>query len=132
MIDIDHFKRFNDTYGHQAGDEVLKQVARVIRRNVRAVDIAARYGGEEFVVIFPETDADKAMIAAEKIRRQVEELEVPYENRMLRVTVSLGVSAFPRHAGVKEALIKSADAALYVSKRAGRNCIHMGERLGED
>ncbi|MEN6473243.1 MAG: diguanylate cyclase [Syntrophaceae bacterium] len=132
MIDIDNFKHFNDTYGHLLGDEVLKSVARAIRKNIRAVDIAARYGGEEFVVIFPETDVDKAMIAAEKIRRCVELLDISYESLKLHVTISLGLSSFPRHALGKEALIKSADGALYVSKRAGKNCINVGERVSED
>ncbi len=125
MMDIDNFKSFNDTYGHQLGDEVLKNVAQVVKKNTRAEDVSARYGGEEFVVILPETDTRQAMIAAEKIRASVAALEIPYEDKKLRVTISLGVSTFPEHATEKEALIHAADTALYTAKRAGKNCVSL-------
>ncbi len=129
MIDIDDFKRFNDTYGHQLGDEVLRGVARAIRRNTRNVDVSARYGGEEFVIIFPETDLDAALVAAEKVRRCVEQIAVPHEGGNLKVTISLGLAAFPRHAQAKDDLIRSADGALYTSKREGKNRVSVGKKI---
>jgi len=129
MIDIDDFKHFNDTYGHQLGDEVLRSVGRAIRKNTRNVDVSARYGGEEFVIVFPETDLDAALIAAEKVRRCVEQIEIPHEGAMLQVTISLGLAVFPRHAQDKDDLIKSADEALYVSKREGKNRVSVGEKI---
>jgi len=129
MIDIDDFKRFNDTYGHQLGDEVLRAVARTIRRNTRNVDVSARYGGEEFVIIFPETDLDAALTAAEKVRRCVEQTAVPHAGGNLKVTISLGLAAFPRHAQTKDDLIRSADGALYASKREGKNRVSVGEKI---
>jgi diguanylate cyclase (GGDEF)-like protein len=129
MIDIDNFKGFNDTFGHQLGDEVLKQVARTIRRNTRNVDISARYGGEEFVIIFPETDLEAALIAAEKVRRCIELIDIPYDGQKLRVTISMGLASYPRHARDKDDLIKSADMALYLSKREGKNRISLGKKI---
>lgn len=127
MMDIDNFKSFNDTYGHQLGDEVLKNVARAIKNILRANDIAARYGGEEFVVILPEADAPQALIAAEKIRAVVAKLEIPHGNQKLHVTISLGVAVFPMHAEEKEELIHLADTALYASKHSGKNRVSLCE-----
>jgi diguanylate cyclase (GGDEF)-like protein len=121
MIDIDDFKRINDAYGHQAGDDVLRAVARLLREKIRSVDIAARYGGEEFVLIFPETDTENALIPAEKIRQFVENLVIRRGNEQLRVTISLGVATYPVHATEKGSLIEAADGAMYASKRAGKN-----------
>jgi diguanylate cyclase (GGDEF)-like protein len=128
MMDIDNFKDFNDTYGHQLGDEVLKSVARAVKNILRANDVTARYGGEEFVVILPETDAPQAMIAAEKIRAIVESLEIVHGEERLHVTISLGVAAFPQHAGEKEELIRLADEALYTSKHKGKNRVSLSEK----
>jgi diguanylate cyclase (GGDEF)-like protein len=128
MMDIDNFKSFNDTYGHQLGDKVLKNVARAVKKISRINDVVARYGGEEFVMILPETDAPQAMIAAEKIRASVAEIEIPHENQKLHVTISLGVAIFPLHASEKEALIHAADAALYTSKHRGKNCVSLFEK----
>jgi len=129
MMDIDNFKYFNDTDGHQMGDEVLKaDCTRVLREIVRADDIAARYGGEEFVLILPETDLEKAMASAEKIRQYIENLEIPHSKESLRVTISLGVATFPLHAGDEETLIRCADGALYDAKRAAKNRVSMGRR----
>ena len=130
MMDIDNFKAFNDTYGHQLGDKVLKDVAHAVKKNTRAEDVTARYGGEEFIVILPETDVQQAMIAAEKIRASVAELEIPHESQKLHVTISLGVSTYPEHAGEKEALIHAADTALYTSKHRGKNCVSLFEKKG--
>lgn len=129
MIDIDDFKRFNDTYGHQLGDEVLRSVGRAIRKIMRIVDISARYGGEEFVIILPETDVNKGLIAADKIRKCIEEIEIPHEAEKLHVTVSMGLAVFPYHAQDKDDLIKSADTALYVSKSEGKNRVTVGKKI---
>ena len=128
MMDIDNFKNFNDTYGHQLGDKVLKSVARAVKEVLRAEDIAARYGGEEFVMILPETNAQQAMIAAEKVRAIVEGMEITYGEERLHVTISLGVSTYPDHAEGKEELIHAADEALYTSKRTGKNRVSLFEK----
>ena len=128
MMDIDNFKSFNDTYGHQLGDKVLKDVASAAKKISRSEDIAARYGGEEFIMILPETDSRQAMIFAEKIRASVAEIEIPHENKKLHVTISLGVSTYPDHAEEKEELIHAADAALYTSKHRGKNCVSLFEK----
>ncbi len=125
MMDIDNFKSFNDTYGHQLGDRVLKDVAATAKKISRAGDIAARYGGEEFIMILPETDSGQAMILAERIRANVADIEIPHEGKNLNVTISLGVSTYPNHAGEKEALIRAADDALYTSKHKGKNCVSL-------
>ncbi|MNX01730.1 Phytochrome-like protein cph2 [compost metagenome] len=123
MIDIDHFKRFNDSYGHACGDEALRLVAGVIKRSVREdLDIAARYGGEEMMVLMPETDSEGARILAERVRMAIEETPLPGPNgETLQVTVSIGVSTMPQHATTDDALMEVADQALYASKHAGRN-----------
>jgi diguanylate cyclase (GGDEF)-like protein len=122
MIDIDHFKSVNDTYGHQQGDEVLRHVAAAIRDATRATDTPARYGGEEMAVILPDTDLDGAFQAAEKIRRSVERLRVPRpDGDALRVTVSAGVAAIAAQPSDPADLVATADAALYDAKRGGRN-----------
>jgi diguanylate cyclase (GGDEF)-like protein len=121
MMDIDNFKKINDTFGHPQGDEVLRQVARTIRNNCRTEDIPARYGGEEFVLLLPATNQDGALAAAEKIRRAVEAMAVPTGKGALQVTISLGVAVFPDQAENKESLIHLADQALYEAKRTGKN-----------
>ncbi len=125
MMDIDNFKSFNDTYGHQLGDRVLKDVAAVAKKISRAGDIAARYGGEEFIMILPETDSGQAMLFAERIRASVAEIEIPHEGKTLHVTISLGVSTYPDHSEEKEVLIRAADEALYTSKHRGKNCVSL-------
>jgi diguanylate cyclase (GGDEF)-like protein len=124
MTDIDHFKKFNDTYGHQIGDEVLKKVASIIKERTRKSDIAARYGGEEFAVVLPETSEDGAVQLAEYIRKEIEDSVIEVDGRELKVTISIGVSYFNGSSSVeilKEELIKKADTALYKSKESGRN-----------
>ncbi|NWC91908.1 MULTISPECIES: sensor domain-containing diguanylate cyclase [unclassified Pseudomonas] len=124
MIDVDHFKAFNDRHGHQGGDEALRNVARVIGGNIRRpADLAARYGGEEFAVILPDTDDDGASIIAEHIRSAVEHLP-PADGDALSVTVSIGVSTWDKHSrSSREALLLNADRALYEAKHSGRNRI---------
>lgn len=123
LFDIDHFKRFNDDHGHQAGDAVLQAVARVVSDSIRRTDIAGRYGGEEFAVILPDTGLDAAVQFAERLRIAVEALESSYEGKSLRVTISLGVAQLTAQTADPEAWVAQADAALYAAKRAGRNCV---------
>ncbi len=120
-MDIDHFKIFNDTYGHQVGDEVLKLVSRAIRRNLRDSDVACRYGGEELVAILPDTDLQGAYIAGEKIRQAIENLSFPVDSKRVTVTISIGVATYPLNAGDKASLIEASDHALYIAKEGGRN-----------
>lgn len=122
MTDIDHFKPFNDTYGHQIGDFVLEQTAHVIRDNIRDGDLAARYGGEEFVVVMPGADTQEAYKSAEKIRQAVASKTYQHGELSLRVTMSFGVATYPTHSRDKTELIKLADEGLYFAKEGGRNC----------
>ncbi|HPK21365.1 MAG TPA: diguanylate cyclase [Smithella sp.] len=131
MMDIDNFKSFNDTYGHQLGDRVLKDVAAAARKASRSEDVAARYGGEEFVMILPDTDSKQAVILAERIRAGVAAIEIPHDHQKLHVTISLGVSTYPDHSEIKEELIRAADAALYESKHRGKNCVSVFEKKNE-
>jgi len=124
MIDIDHFKQFNDKYGHTAGDEVLKRVSSVLKSHIRLIDIAARYGGEEFAIILPKTDIHEALIVSERIRSTIEETYLEYNEHKLNVTVSVGLTEFdPQLDSDKKSLIDRADQALYISKRNGRNMV---------
>ncbi|WP_434624098.1 diguanylate cyclase [Pseudomonas sp. Z1-29] len=121
MLDIDHFKRVNDTYGHQAGDKVIEQVARLLHEHVRESDVAGRYGGEEFGVVLSDTDAAGGQIFAERLRKAVEESLVQYNGQDIRFTVSLGVADLSQPANDHAELIARADQALYTSKKTGRN-----------
>lgn len=124
ISDIDHFKKFNDTYGHQQGDIVLKETARLLKEAIRKIDLAARYGGEEFAVILPETDIASAIAVAERIRKKIEEFQFPGQNEPLHVMVSVGVAQFdPERDHDKKDLIGRADRALYKAKDSGRNCV---------
>lgn len=122
MLDIDFFKNINDTYGHQAGDKVLKSVARIILDSVRSVDYAARYGGEEFTVILPETEQASAIALAERIRLAIEQKEFRIsENVTIHLTISIGVGNNSERIISPELVIQSADGALYNAKKNGRN-----------
>jgi diguanylate cyclase (GGDEF)-like protein len=124
LCDIDFFKAYNDTYGHLAGDEVLKKVAGVISGNLRRGDMAYRYGGEEFLIILPEQTLEFANVAAERLRRCVEELAILHEAKTPPgvVTISVGLAALsPGERKPVEKLLKEADDALYSAKEAGRN-----------
>ncbi len=125
MLDIDYFKQYNDAHGHPAGDMALRKLAHVLKRCVRACDFVARYGGEEFAIIVPEIDSGSAKSMAERIRALVDETEFEGEEVMPlgRLTVSLGVAAFPKHAASKEELVERADQALYRAKSSSRNCV---------
>lgn len=122
MIDVDHFKDFNDTFGHEAGDAVLRDLGGMLQRNVRASDIACRYGGEEFTIVLPEASLEIARQRAETLREAVRELRLVHDGKSLgAVTLSLGVAGFPEHGRRREHLLQIADAALYEAKNAGRN-----------
>jgi len=124
MADIDYFKKFNDTYGHAAGDVVLKRVAQIIKDCIRQMDIAARYGGEEFAIILPKTDITEALIVAERIRETVEKETVHYHDQCLSVTISIGLTQFDSKLDIdKLTLTERADKALYISKKNGRNIV---------
>lgn len=124
MFDIDHFKDLNDTYGHQAGDEVLKKVAAALIEASRDFDTPARYGGEEFAVVLPSCSTRESLAVAERLRKSISEIaDLP-----VPMTASAGVATFPTHAGEMEALIKAADEALYESKRAGRDRVTRSRR----
>ena len=136
MVDIDHFKRFNDNYGHQFGDEVLRLVARVLREGTKGRDIVARYGGEEFAVILPETPLESGLIVAEQLRENISRRDIIHKGsgeKLGRITMSLGVATF-RPGEPLSALIARADQALYHAKRSGRDRVaserDLGPRLG--
>ncbi len=121
MIDIDHFRRYNEDYGHLVGDAVLKEVSAAIKDNVRQIDLVGRYGGEEFGIILTETDREQAKFAAERIRQNIEGKRVKVYDEDLKVTVSVGISVFPTDAQDVPELIDKADSALYQAKQSGRN-----------
>jgi diguanylate cyclase (GGDEF)-like protein len=121
LVDLDHFKQQNDTYGHLTGDVVLREVAELLHRNLREVDLIARFGGEEFIVFLVETNADHAMTIAQRLRGLVELHPIRAYDETLRQTVSMGVAMFPDDGQALQQLIDRADQALYAAKRAGRN-----------
>jgi diguanylate cyclase (GGDEF)-like protein len=117
LLDIDHFKPYNDTYGHPAGDEVLEQVGRILKENARTSDLVARYGGEEFAIIMPNTDYDGALVGAERFRASI--AAAPWPSRA--ITASFGAATITVEAVDSADLVLKADRALYVSKSLGRN-----------
>lgn len=121
MLDLDDFKAFNDAWGHQEGDKLLRWFVEKCRSQIRNVDVLARYGGEEFVVILPETESEEALAVAERIRQAVEQSSGAELGRNRTVTVSAGIANFPRHARSRHALILNADAALYFAKQESKN-----------
>jgi diguanylate cyclase (GGDEF)-like protein len=125
LMDLDEFKRYNDRYGHLAGDSVLRALALVLVQSLRAMDLAARYGGEELAVVLPETDAEPAFQVAERIRVLVSQLPLAPGARPGEVTISLGVAVAPDHGDTPEGLLRAADAALYQAKRLGKNRVVM-------
>lgn len=127
LLDIDHFKKINDTFGHPTGDEAIKAIAETCRRQVRSTDTFCRYGGEEFIVALPQTDEAGAIIAAEHLRKGVSKIELMAEDgRPVRFTVSIGVATFVRKSTVEQ-LIECADQALYAAKLGGRNQVQVGK-----
>ena len=134
MLDIDHFKTLNDTYGHHVGDVVLKQVARILTADMREVDTVARYGGEEFVIVLPETTEEEGHAVAQRIRRAVEQAEYAHEKlpgaETKKLSISIGLSVFdPKQRTNKRELVDSADSALYSAKSQGRNRVVKHKQL---
>jgi diguanylate cyclase (GGDEF)-like protein len=130
MVDIDHFKKINDTFGHTEGDQALCKISSLLKTSVRKKDTVARYGGEEFILILPEAGLEESFVIAERIRRQVENTSFEVGQAQVNLTLSMGISNFPSHrAKSKEDLVKMADQALYDAKRGGRNkvCIFSGK-----
>jgi diguanylate cyclase (GGDEF)-like protein len=124
MIDLDHFKRFNDTFGHEAGDLILRETGRLLREHLRKSDIACRYGGEEFVIVLPDSTLEDASKRLEQVRILFEKLEVRHGGQLMAtITGSAGIAAAPEHGTTMEELLRAADSALYAAKHAGRNCI---------
>jgi len=124
VLDLDHFKRVNDTHGHRAGDQVVQAVAQVIRFCVREGDIACRFGGEEFAILLPRADLQTALTIGERLRDSLARTEIPTEHGLLQVTVSIGVACLEEGDDPDlESLLDRADAALYAAKHAGRNRI---------
>jgi diguanylate cyclase (GGDEF)-like protein/PAS domain S-box-containing protein len=138
MIDLDHFKRINDTYGHEAGDLVLKAIADALSENSRRGDFACRYGGEEFVIVMPNIGLETAYERAENLRQSLNLLSVPYEYYSLSVTISMGIACYPENGQTREAILRAADQAMYAAKDAGRdhilsyNQLQLSEELLDD
>jgi diguanylate cyclase (GGDEF)-like protein len=125
MLDLDHFKMVNDTYGHKSGDLVLQLVAKIFQQSLRKVDIIGRYGGEEFVFLLPETSLEEAGVVAERLRTLIAEYEVPVQAGTIRVTACLGVASLENCSGNIDALLECADQALYAAKQGGRNQVRL-------
>ena len=124
MIDLDHFKRINDTHGHDAGDLVLTSVAALLRRHIRGSDIACRYGGEEFVLVLPDASLEGTRRRAEGIRSAIKRLDLTYHGKRIQnITASIGIAMFPDHAEDPEALMLRADRLMYHAKKSGRDCV---------
>jgi len=121
MFDLDHFKRFNDTHGHDAGDAVLQNIEIFLLRNIRADDIACRYGGEEFVLIFPNSSSSFAQLRAEHLRTALTQFNVLHQGKPLGpITISVGIAECPHHGATASQLMAKADAALYLPKKRAR------------
>jgi diguanylate cyclase (GGDEF)-like protein/PAS domain S-box-containing protein len=131
MLDLDHFNRFNNTFGHQSGDALLQAFGEMVRAQVRSEDIACRYGGEEFTLIMPEASMEVALRRAERLRQEVKELRIQQRGQSLGVvTVSLGVAVYPEFGATAEALIRAADLALYRAKAGGRDRVEVADQSG--
>jgi diguanylate cyclase (GGDEF)-like protein len=129
MIDIDHFKDFNDTYGHTAGDALLRELGQFLQRRIRGEDIACRYGGEEFTLIMPDASLEAAQQRAEDLRQEAIQLRVQDGGQSPEaITLSLGVAIYPQHGQTIENVLRAADAALYRAKQEGRDRVIVAER----
>ena len=127
MIDIDSFKNINDAYGHEAGDFLLQALSNLLRSTIRTGDIACRYGGEEYVMVLPGASRDIILQRAETWRSLVEKIRVPYQDKLLQVTISIGVAVYPEAGATPADLLRAADQAMYAAKTAGRNCVRAKE-----
>ena len=123
MIDLDYFKKINDTYGHDAGDEVLRALAKTLTEESRRGDFACRYGGEEFVIVMPNITKRTAYERARKLRKCLNALQIPYERHLLTTTLSMGIACYPANGDTRQALLRAADRAMYAAKKAGRDHI---------
>ena len=129
MLDIDFFKKVNDTYGHDVGDNVLKLVANILTNNTRSHDVVAHFGGEEFVILLPETALSGAVVVAERIRMAIESFNFKPLGCQHGVTISIGISEFPLNGIDTKELVDRADEALYEAKTNGRNCVCMARAV---
>lgn len=129
MFDIDHFKKVNDSYGHQAGDEVIRQTAKILRKSIRKTDIAGRYGGEEFVVLLIDTECENATLFAERLRKNIADSTVTYDSEDIKYSVSLGLTQLGRDVRDYTQWLEQADQALYYSKEHGRNRLTVFDRM---
>jgi len=127
MLDVDHFKSYNDQYGHPAGDSALKTVAEILKETLRGADVAARYGGEEFAILLPQTSAEEAAQIGERIRKKIERTE--FSER--RVTASIGIASASGDVDTPRDLISAADVALYAAKDQGRNNVQIFNAWGD-
>ncbi|MBK9293127.1 MAG: GGDEF domain-containing protein [Oligoflexia bacterium] len=125
FMDIDHFKRVNDTRGHIVGSQVLVNLSKIIHENIRTVDYGFRYGGDEFLVVLVGTDSEQAKVVAERMRAQVENSVFDVNGIQIKVTLSIGIASFPEHASTKEEIIELADQAMYVGKKKSRNIVYV-------
>ena len=125
MLDLDHFKRVNDTYGHLAGSHTLKEIGSLISRNLRETDVSARYGGEEFVAYLSEQPKETAQVAANHLRRAIANALIPFDDARISITISIGVAQFPEDGSTIDELVAKADKALYAAKREGRNRVRL-------
>lgn len=121
MLDVDFFKTFNDRYGHLVGDQILREIAKIVRDNIREIDVVGRFGGEEFCAVLPDTDRVGAQYVAERIRSAVEKSQMKAYDTVVRVTISIGVTTFPEDGQTVADLLENADQALYRAKKSGRN-----------
>lgn len=133
MFDVDHFKRFNDTFGHDAGDLVLREIGSLLRAMFRGEDVACRFGGEEFALVLSDTGLEQAVIRAEQLREQAHQLLITYRRQAVgAITLSLGVAVLPEHGASGDALVRAADRALYAAKHGGRDRVAVAEYVEED
>ena len=127
MGDLDHFKKFNDDYGHAAGDKIITQVGRVLKDKFRGSEIACRYGGEEFLIILPETSLEDTFKRAEALREEIKKMEMVFQGQILGVvTMSMGVASYPEKGTRLDELLRVADTALYKAKQEGRDRVVSG------
>ncbi|MFP5404617.1 MAG: GGDEF domain-containing protein, partial [Gammaproteobacteria bacterium] len=126
MMDIDHFKRINDSYGHPVGDQVIRNLSWLLKQRLRKQDVLCRYGGEEFLIALPHTDAEQAYGIVDRIRQDFSQIRHPFGDRYFLATASGGIATYPLYQN-GDSLIKAADEALYQAKRDGRNRIHADE-----
>jgi diguanylate cyclase (GGDEF)-like protein len=124
MLDLDHFKLFNDTHGHEAGDILLRKLGGFLKQHLRGGDIACRYGGEEFALVLPEVSLENVRLRAEELREGIKHLNVEYNGKILpTLSMSLGIAMFPEHGATSQRVLNAADGALYEAKHRGRDRI---------